>query len=123
MVSHFKSGDKILVSNGANIMTAIANARKKWGTGYTSTYTPTSEQIVTAGNYNNWITWITDVKGRTKPANTISIPGNVISKTTIITAATFDSLLSSANAIYNHCHSNCHSNCHSDCNCEGRGPD
>lgn len=117
------TGDKILVASGASIMTAIANARTKWGTGITTTYTPTSAQVLSAANYNNWITWLTDVKGRTKPANSITIPGSVTSGATIITTAHFDSLLTSANAIYNHCHSNCHSNCNCNCNCDGRGPD
>lgn len=102
------------------LMDTIVNCRNKWGKGYTETYYPTKGEGFSAAKVNKYNLWLRDVKNRTRPGNSISVPGD-IGAGSLITASWLNDLQNAATKIYNHCHSNCHSNCYSDCNCESCG--
>lgn len=114
------TGNILVGSDLTNLMNIIKNCRSKWGTGYSTTYVPAVNELCTASKVNQYVTWINDVKGRTNPGNSISVPGTV-SSNTLITPGWINSLITAATSIYNHCHSNCHSNCHGNCDCAGCG--
>lgn len=115
------SKDNIVLKNDiTQVMNIIKNCRSKWGTGYSTEYYPSASEICSASKINQYVTWLNDVKGRTNPGNSISVPG-AVSAGSLMYPSFINSLISAGNSIYNHCHSNCHSNCNCNCDCAGCG--
>lgn len=111
-------GGKVMATSMNEVMDVIKRCRSKWGSGYNTVYVPSVSEQCTAEKVNQYVTWLNDVKGRTRPGNSISVPAPV-KRGDYITASWVNSLINAGNAIYNHCHSNCHSNCNCNCDCAG----
>ena len=109
------AGTKILASERNATMTAIDNARAKWGLGK-KTSNVSSETKATAADYNNLVAWLTEAKN--KAGATTGIEGNV-SAGSLMYQNKLNNLTSQANAVYNYC--KCHGNCTGSCtgSCSG----
>ncbi len=103
------AGTKILASERNATMTAIDNARVKWGLDKKASNT-SSGTVATANDYNNLVAWLTEAKN--KAGATTGIEGNV-SAGSLMYQNKLNNLTSQANAVYNYC--KCHGNCTGSC--------
>ena len=103
------AGSKIYASERNATMTAVDNARAKWGLGKKNSNV-SEGTIATASDYNNLVSWLTEAKN--KAGATTGIEGNV-TPGSIMYQNKLNNLTSQANAVYNYC--KCHGNCSGSC--------